>query len=299
MYDVIIIGSGPAGYTAGIYAIRSGLSVLILEGERWGGQLITTTIIENYPGYLNIDGYDLMNNMRNQCISQGCITVKEFAISVIPEYKNHIVKTNTNKYNGKAIIIATGANAKKLNVIGSDVFWNKGISACAVCDGALPIFRNKPLAVIGGGDTACEESLFLSKFGSIVYMIIRSSKMRASQTMQKRVLSNPKIKIIYNADVTEAKGDDMLKEILLKSDEYTKLDVFGLFYAIGHTPNTDIFNFLDKYDDGYLITSNTKTNVSGIFACGDVQDKMYRQAITAAGSGCMAAMEVYKYLQDN
>lgn len=293
MYDVIIIGSGPAGYTAGIYAIRSGLSVLILEGENWGGQLMTTTTIENYPGFVDgVNGFELMNSMREQCIKQGCKVVSEIVTTMVSK-DIHIVSTTNTDYTSRSVIIATGAYAKKLDIPGGDTFWNKGISACAVCDGALPMFRNKPIVVVGGGDTACEEASFLSSFGSIVYMLVRGNKMRASEIMQKRVLSNPKITVMFDTHVVEATGDGMLREIVTNTG---KLEVSGLFYAIGHIPNSEPFEDVETDADGYIITDNTKTNVVGVFACGDVQDKIYRQAITAAASGCQAAMEAYKYL---
>lgn len=293
MYDVIIIGSGPAGYTAGIYAIRSGLSVLILEGENWGGQLMTTTTIENYPGFVDgVNGFELMNSMREQCIKQGCKVLSEI-VTTMASKDIHIVSTTNTDYTSRSVIIATGAYAKKLDIPGGDTFWNKGISACAVCDGALPMFRNKPIAVVGGGDTACEEASFLSSFGSIVYMLVRGNKMRASEIMQKRVLSNPKITVMFDTHVVEATGDGILREIITNTG---KLEVSGLFYAIGHIPNSEPFEDVKTDADGYIITDNTKTNVVGVFACGDVQDKIYRQAITAAASGCQAAMEAYKYL---
>jgi len=294
MYDVIVIGSGPAGYTAGVYAVRAGLNVLILEGQ-WGGQLMTTTVVENYPGFPNgVEGFDLMENMRTQCHNQGCKLVAEKATHVQFD-KTHTITANGIEYETKTIVIATGAYAKTLDIPGHKKYWNKGISACAVCDGALPMFRKKNLAVVGGGDTACEEALFLSRFGSKVYMIVRKDKMRASQSMIDKVNKCDNIQILFNSEVSEAKGDEFLKHIVVKGEN---IEVRGLFYAIGHTPSTELFDTLDKDDNGYLITKDTKTNVPGVFACGDVQDKVYRQAITAAGSGCAAALEANWYIQN-
>lgn len=316
IYDVIIIGSGPAAYTAGIYTARANLKPLIFEGVIPGGQLITTTIVENYPGFSDgIDGNQLMLNMQQQAENAGCILIKECVIKIdIPDeysqssqyYRSSqlflfTLFTNTNQYKSKSIIIATGATAKKLTLPNGEKFWNKGISACATCDGALRIFRNKPLAVVGGGDTACEEAMHLSKFGSVIYIIVRSDKMRASKIMQKKVLSNNKIKIIYNSNIVNVEGSELLEsaEIVNSVDNSKiKINLAGLFYAIGHEPNTSFLdNQIEIDNNGYIITKNTKTNIPGVFACGDVQDFVYRQAITAAGSGCIAALECEKYLE--
>lgn len=301
MYDCIIIGSGPAGYTAGIYCIRSGLKTLLLEGTSVGGQLMYTTDVENFPGFpTGINGYDLMMNMRLQCKNLGCELLELDAQSInFSIENNHQVVTKEFIYDTKTIIIATGATAKKLGIINEDLYWNNGISACAVCDGALPIFRNQPLAVVGGGDTACEEALFLSRFASKVHMLIRTDKMKASHIMRNKVLNNTKIEILYNTKVISADGiNNKLNSInVIKDDTTYDIEVAGLFYAIGHEPNTKFLNGLLETDKvGYLTTNNTCTSIPGIFACGDVQDKIYRQAITAAGSGCIAALEVEKYL---
>jgi thioredoxin reductase (NADPH) len=309
LYDVVIIGSGPAGYTAAIYAVRAGLSSLLLEGVSYGGQLMNTTEVENFPGFpRGINGFDLMTSMRQQCIHLGCTLLEQNVIEVKfavehPEGSIHEVSTSNNVYLTRTVIIATGATANTLKIPNGDLFWNNGISACAVCDGALPIFRDQPLVVVGGGDTACEEALFLSRFGSVVYMLVRSDKMRASHRMKQRVMENPKIQILYQTNVVEALGvnndeETYLTGIVINQDgEIKSLEVAGLFYAIGHTPNTSFLpDTLQKDDVGYLITDNTKTNIPGVFACGDVQDKVYRQAITAAGTGCMAALEAERYL---
>lgn len=307
MYDVIIIGSGPAGYTAAIYCVRAGLATLILEGTEYGGQLMNTVDIENYPGFPDpMNGFDLMTNMRNQCERLGCVLLKHDAIGY-DSYNNgkHIVLTEDLGYITKAVIIATGATAKKLSIPNGDTYWNHGISACAVCDGALPLFRNKTLVVIGGGDTACEEALFLSRFGSKVYMLVRSDRMRASYRMKMKVEETDKIGILYNTEIIDVVGINNNTTKLLtgitvlnnKTQEISEITASGLFYAIGHTPNIGFLKgALESDDAGYLITKNTVTSIPGVFACGDVQDKVYRQAITAAGSGCMAALEAERYI---
>ncbi len=313
IHKVVIIGSGPAGHTSAIYAARANLSPVMFEGfmaggVAAGGQLTTTTEVENFPGFPEgISGPELMERMRQQSIRFGTQIITETISKV--NFLERPFKLwregfeNEEPILAHSVIIATGATAKRLNIKGEDLFWQKGISACAVCDGALPIFRDKPLAVIGGGDSACEEATYLTKFGSIVYMIHRRDQLRASKIMQERVFKNPKIKIIWDHIPIEAMGNKLLEKIKIqntKTNEISELEINGLFYAIGHKPNTDPFKGqleLDK--DGYIITKNgtTQTSIPGIFAAGDVQDKKYRQAITAAGSGCMAALECEKYLE--
>lgn len=307
--QVVIIGSGPAAHTAGIYLGRALLNPVMFEGEMAGGvaaggQLTTTTDVENFPGFKEISGPELMMKMRDQAEHCGTSihtkTVSKVDLSQKP-YKvywdDHVVETNT-------VVIATGATAKRLNIKGEDVFWQKGMSACAVCDGALPLFRNKPLVVIGGGDSAVEEACFLTKFGSKVYMLVRKDVLRASKVMQERAFSNDKLEILWNTEAIEAVGDQLLTHVRIKNNvtqEESLLEANGLFYAIGHKPNTDFLNGQINLDtDGYVITQagSTKTNIDGVFACGDVKDKIYRQAITAAGSGCMAALEAEKYLSE-
>lgn len=314
-YNVIIIGSGPAAYTAGIYTARANLNPLILEGEAPGGQLTTTTSIENYPGFSKgIDGYELMQEMREQCINAKCHVQSEYVVKINFQVHPYLVKTVDKEFYAKSIIIATGAEAKKLKLSNGDKFWGKGISACATCDGPLPFFRNKPIAVVGGGDTACEEALHLSKFGSIIYMFVRGDKMRASKIMQNKVLSNTKINIIYNTEILDAhSNNEFLEKILIinkVSNEIREINVSGLFYGIGHQPNTAFLdNQLELDNNGYIKTKDQKgnyqqscgvyTNIKGVFAAGDVQDHIYRQAITAAGSGCMAALECERFLESN
>ena len=307
MYDVVIIGSGPAGYTAGIYSTRSGLKTLILEGEDYGGQLMNTTDVDNFPGFPNgINGPDLMINIRQQCVNLGCEILSQTVISVDLSNRSEFrIFTAIERYVSKSVIIATGATAKKLDLPSGDTFWNHGISACAVCDGALPMFRNKTLVVVGGGDTACEEALFLSRFGSKIYMVVRSGKMRASYRMKQEVEKNEKIVVVYNTTVVDVSGivtEELTRINSVKLfdktiDEEIEISIGGMFYAIGHIPNTSFLNGALKVNDaGYIISDNTKTEIPGVFACGDVQDYIYRQAITAAGSGCMAALEAERYL---
>lgn len=307
VYDVIIIGSGPAGYTAGIYSTRAGLKTLILEGENYGGQLMTTTDVHNFPGFPDgISGPDLMLNMRQQCLNLGCEIRSETVDSVdLLGHKPFRIITYMTGYLARSVIIATGASAKKLDIPSGEIFWNHGISACAVCDGALPMFRNKTLIVVGGGDTACEEALFLSRFALKVYVLVRSDKMRASHRMKQEVKKNEKITILYNTSAVDVSGTvsdkltkvEHIKLINTVTKQETDIEIGGLFYAIGHTPNISFLNGVLKVNDsGYIVSDNTKTEIPGVFVCGDVQDYIYRQAITAAGSGCMASLEAERYL---
>ncbi|MCH7589717.1 thioredoxin-disulfide reductase [PVC group bacterium] len=308
--DVIIIGSGPAGHAAAIYTARAKLNPLMFEGfmaggVAAGGQLTTTTDVENYPGFEAISGPELMEKMRKQSLLCGArietLTVESVNLSQQP----FRVTVGDKTYETKIIIIATGATAKRLQAPGEDLFWQKGISACAVCDGALPLFRDKHLVVIGGGDTACEEATFLTHFASKISILVRRDKMRASKTMQERVLTNKKIEMVWDTVLVEAMGNKMLTHLKIKNVKTNKestLEAGGLFYAIGHTPNTEFLSGQLELDEtGYVKTrpGATLTNIPGVFACGDVQDKTYRQAVTAAGSGCMAALEAERYLSEN
>lgn len=313
--NLIIIGSGPAAYTAAIYAARANLEPILLEGKlddnlTPGGQLTTTTDIENFPGFPDaINGYDLVENMKNQAVKFGTKvfseTVKEVDLST--QYKFKLITTDNKEYICSALIIATGATAKTMEFPGSKTYWMNGISACAVCDGAIPIFRNQPLAVIGGGDSALEEATFLTRFASMVYIIHRRNELRASKIMQNRALKNPKITFIWDTEVLEAHGKHendkkWLNKLILKNNKtniISELHVTGLFYGIGHTPASKFLNGqLATDQDGYIITKpgTTQTSIKGVFAAGDVQDRIWRQAITAAGTGCMAALEAEHYL---
>mmetsp|Transcript_10814 Transcript_10814/g.14103 ORF Transcript_10814/g.14103 Transcript_10814/m.14103 type:complete len:324 (+) Transcript_10814:153-1124(+) len=308
--NTIIIGSGPAGHTAAIYASRAALEPLMFEGflaggVAAGGQLTTTTDVENFPGFPDgILGAQLMDNMRKQSLAVGTEIKTETVDSVDLSSKPYKVVAKGKTYLAHTIIIATGATAKRLGIAGEETFWNRGMSACAVCDGAAPIFRNTPIAVVGGGDSACEEANFLTKYGSKVYMLVRRDQLRASKVMAKRAMENPKIEILYNTEAVEALGDDVLQQVKVfnnKTKEEDILDCNGLFYAVGHIPNTKFLDSqVDTDKDGYIITKpgTAETNVHGVFACGDVQDRQWRQAITAAGSGCMAALSVEHYLAD-
>lgn len=303
-YDIIIIGSGPAGYTAGIYAARSNSKTLILEGILPGGQLLTTTTIENFPGFKSIDGYQLVTDMKEQAEENGCQCIDRDAVNIQKTDDGFVVKdSEENLYHTKSIILAMGANAKKLEFPGSNEFWNKGISACAVCDGALPLFRKKVLVVIGGGDSAMEEALFLSRFASKVIILVRSNKLRASNIMIDKAKKNEKIEIHFNVEVKDANGDELLKFITITdnktNDEYTQ-ECAGLFFGIGHTPSTKLVEgMVELKENGYIAKqdSTTRTNIPGIFAAGDISDDVYRQAITAAGTGCMSALDCIKYLE--
>ncbi|MBN1647899.1 MAG: thioredoxin-disulfide reductase [Spirochaetales bacterium] len=306
--NLIIIGSGPAGHTAAIYAARANLNPLMFEGfmaggVAAGGQLTTTTEIENFPGFPEgISGMELMDNMRKQSEKFGTRIETETVTAVDFGSAPKKVFVKEKEYLAKAVIIATGATAKKLDIPGSDTYWQKGISACAVCDGASWYFRDQPLAVIGGGDTACEEASFLTRYAGKVYMLVRRDVLRASKTMQDRVRKNPKIEVLWNTEAREIVGEQMLTGINIehnKTGQKRLLEVKGLFFAIGHSPNTAFLAGQLKTDEtGYIITEGgkTRTGIAGVYACGDVKDKVYRQAISAAGSGCMAALEAERWL---
>lgn len=310
VHDLLIIGSGPAAHTAAIYAARAELKPVMYEGfmaagVAAGGQLTTTTDVENFPGFPEgIMGPTLMDNMRAQSTRFGTTIITETVNSIDLSARPFKFEADSSSGEAKCVILATGATAKRLYVPGTndDELWMRGISACAVCDGALPMFRDQNLAVIGGGDSAVEEASFLTKYGKKVYMIVRRDELRASKIMQQRAFDNPKIEIVWNYQLKQAEGSDLLETITIegsKDEADKKLDVRGLFFAIGHIPNTGFLNGqLETDDDGYLITApdSTATNVEGVFACGDVQDKKWRQAITAAGTGCMSALEAEHFL---
>lgn len=302
-FDVVIIGAGPAGYTAGIYCSRAGYDTLILSGILPGGQLVNTTEVENYPGFeKGIMGPDLMIEMRKQSQRMGTTIIDDEVVNVDFRHKPFKVLTASEEYEGKAIIIATGATPRKLGLEGEQTFGGKGVSYCATCDG--PFFRNQELIVAGGGDSAIEEATFLTKFATTVHLVHRREELRASKVMQERAFNNEKIKFHWDSAVVDIKGDQKMQQAViknLKTNEETTLDVGGLFVAIGHEPNTTLFkNQIELDDAGYVVLKNkTHTNVEGIFAAGDVHDRNYRQAITAAGFGCMAAIDVDKYITES
>ena len=311
MENVLIIGSGPAGYTAALYTARANLSPLCLEGEPSqdmlpGGQLMTTTEVENYPGYPEgVSGPKMMEDFKKQAARFGARFEYKSATRVDFSTRPFKVWCGDELFESKSVIIATGASAKYLGLESEQRFLNRGVSACATCDGALPRFRNKPLVVVGGGDTAMEEALFLANFASKVHMVHRRDQFRASKIMGERVLKHPKITVEWNSVVDEILGNDQdgvtgvrLKDV--KTGETREISCAGYFAAIGHKPNTDIFQgILDMRENGYLITKPdcTYSNIEGVFACGDVRDPVYRQAITAAGNGCMAAIDATRWLE--
>jgi len=302
-FDVIIIGAGPSGYTAGIYCSRAGYDTLILSGLLPGGQLVNTTEVENYPGFENgIMGPDLMIDMRKQSQRMGTTIIDDVVVDVDFRRKPFKVLTASEEFEGRAVIISTGANPRKLGVEGEETFSGKGVSYCATCDG--PFFRNQEIVVVGGGDSAIEEATFLTKFASNVHLIHRRGELRASKIMQERALNNEKIKFHFDSAVILIKGDQKIQQVVLKNlktNEETTHDAGGLFVAIGHDPNTQLFKSqIDLDDEGYIVLKNkTHTNMEGIFAAGDVHDRNYRQAITAAAFGCMAAIDVDKYLTES
>ena len=302
-FDVVIIGAGPSGYTAGIYCSRAGYDTLILSGILPGGQLVNTTEVENYPGFENgVMGPDLMIDMRKQSQRMGTTIIDDEVVNVDFRRKPFKVLTASEEYEGRAVIIATGATPRKMGLDGEETFGGKGVSYCATCDG--PFFRNQEIVVVGGGDSAIEEATFLTKFATTVHLVHRRDELRASKVMQERALNNEKIKFHWDSAVIDIKGDQKVQQAILKNlktNEKTTLDIGGLFVAIGHNPNTELFKEQIELDDkGYVVLKNqTHTNIEGIFAAGDVHDRTYRQAITAAAFGCMAAIDIDKYLTED
>lgn len=305
--NLVIIGSGPAGYTAAIYAGRANLKPVVFEGYQMGGipggQLMTTTEVENFPGFPDgITGPELMDRIKAQAERWGAELFTEDVIAVDLSQRPFTVKSEEREIKTHAIVIATGATAKRLHLPQEETFWNAGISACAICDGASPIFKGVELAVIGGGDTATEEAVFLTKYATHVHLLVRRGELRASKTMQQRVLTHPKITVHWHTEALDVYGNGQLGGIKIKNTqtgEQQDLPVQGLFYAIGHTPNTQIFQGQLELDPvGYIVTKHgtPETSVEGVYAVGDVQDHEFRQAITAAGSGCMGAMLAERWL---
>ena len=305
---VIIIGSGPAGLTAAIYASRANMKPLLFEGFQDGGipggQLMITSLVENFPGFpQGIMGPALMSNMREQAVNLGARLIMEDVISVKLDSRPFtVISSSEEVYTAGALIIATGALAKRLPLDSEKRLWGRGISACAVCDGALPVFRNNPLAVIGGGDTAVEEALHLTQFASKVYLIHRRDELRASKIMQERILNHPKIEILWNKTVEEFIGEKSLSALRLRdtvTGDTSEITAAGAFEAIGHQPNTAFLkDQLELDPQGYIVTksNSTVTSVDGVFAAGDVQDTKYRQAITAAASGCQSVIDAEHFL---
>lgn len=305
---LVIIGSGPAGYTAAIYAARANLEPVLFEGffsGPAGGQLMTTTEVENYPGFPEgITGPALMTECRKQALRFGTKILTEDVVSCQLSKWPFFIQGSKHQIEAEAVIIATGATAQRLYVPGTHdgEFWQKGVTACAVCDGAMPIFRNKDLYVFGGGDTAVEEALFLTRYASKVYMVLRRDQFRASKIMVQRALSHPKIEVLYSNVLHKVEGDTVVRSITLENvltKELVTREASGVFFAIGHKPNVDFLaGQIAQHETGYLKVKpgTTQTNIEGVFAAGDVQDHVYRQAITAAGSGCMAALEAERWL---
>jgi len=308
--NLVIVGSGPAGYTAAIYASRANLQPLLItgfqEGGIPGGQLMTTTFVENFPGFPNgVQGPELMDLIKAQAIRWGTKLIEEDAISIDLSHRPFTIITNTQEIKTNSIIISTGASANRLGLKNEKLFWSKGISACAICDGATPQFRNEELAVVGGGDSACEEAEYLTKFGSHVHLLVRSSKLKASAAMADRVKANSSITIHWETELLDVLGNDWLEKLKVKRKNINHEDEIlakGLFYAIGHTPNTSLFiNQLSTDLKGYLLTKpgRPETSLEGVYAAGDVADSEWRQGITAAGSGCKAALAAERWLAKN
>lgn len=305
--DTIIIGSGPAGYTAAIYAARADLNPVIYTGLEPGGQLTTTTEVDNFPGYPHgVDGPTMMNELKEQAERFGTKVEIDFISKVdFSKDKGGIHKLytqNGDEIKSKTVIISTGASAKYLGLPSEQRLIGGGVSACAVCDGFF--YKNQDVAIVGGGDTAIEEATYLAKICTNVTMLVRKDHFRASKAMQNRLSNFDNIKVLFNHEVEEVIGENVVDGLKIKNNltnEISELKITGLFIAIGHSPNTDIFKGLVEMDEGgYILTdkTSTKTNIPGVFAAGDVQDKDYRQAITAAGTGCMAALDAERYLQE-
>ncbi len=298
----LIIGSGPAGYTAAIYTARANMKPVLVSGLQPGGQLTITTEVENYPGYPNgVTGPQMMKDFEEQARKMGADLRWGYVNKVDTSVRPFEIQIDEDKWvSAETVIIATGASAKWLGLPSEERLNGYGVSACAVCDGFF--FKDKEVAIVGAGDTACEEALYLANICSKVHMIVRRDEMRASKIMQNRVLKTPNIQLYWNSETEEILGEKKVEAVKIKNNqtqEITEIPVSAFFVAIGHQPNTDLFKgILDMDEAGYLITEkgSTRTNIEGIFACGDVQDNIYRQAVTAAGTGCMAALDAERYL---
>ncbi len=307
--NLVIIGSGPAGYTAAIYAARANLQPLLITGFQKGGipggQLMTTTFVENFPGFPDgILGPELMDLMKAQSIRWGTKLLEADGEEINFKERPFKIRTTLKTIRTHSLIIATGASANRLNLPNEKLFWSKGISACAICDGATPQFRDEELAVIGGGDSACEEAVYLTKYGSHVHLIVRSDQLKASQTMKDRVSCNPQITIHWETEVIDVQGDNWIKSLKIKKQSTgasETIKVNGLFYAIGHTPNTDLIDGeILKTSKGYIKTKpgRPETSLEGVFAAGDVADPEWKQGVTAASSGCKAALAAERWLSE-
>lgn len=310
--NLVIIGSGPAGYTAGIYAARANLKPVMFEGFQAGGapggQLMTTSDVENYPGFPDgITGPKLMQDMKAQAQRWGTEIYTEDVIYADLKQRPFTIRSQEREIKAHSVIIATGANAKRLNLPNEDKFWNLGISACAICDGANPMFKGNDVVVVGGGDSAAEEAVYVTKYCDRVHLLVRREQLRASKTLQDRVLNHPKITVHWNTEAVDVYGQEggFLEGVTIvnnQTGEQSNLPARGLFYAIGHTPNTQLFKGqLDLDEVGYIITQSgsVETNIEGVYAAGDVQDHEFRQAVTAAGTGCQAAMLAERWLSAN
>ncbi|WP_320664824.1 thioredoxin-disulfide reductase [Prochlorococcus sp. MIT 1223] len=308
--NIVIVGSGPAGYTSAIYAARANLQPLLITGFQKGGipggQLMTTTFVENFPGFPDgIMGPDLMDLLKAQALRWGTRLLEADAENVDLCQHPFNLLTSEQMIKAKSLIIATGASANKLGLIKEKDFWSKGISACAICDGATPQFRNEKLAVVGGGDSACEEAVYLTKYGSHVHLLVRSNKLKASGAMADRVLLNKEISVHFETEIIDIEGNEWLENIKIKKrglKTHETIKVKGLFYAIGHTPNTELFKKQLQTDGlGYILTKpgRPETSIEGVFAAGDVADSEWRQGVTAAASGCKAALAAERWLTKN
>lgn len=302
IYDVIIIGSGPAGYTAAIYTSRAKLSTLLISGSLPGGQLMTTSEVENYPGFPNgIFGPELMMNMRQQAERFGASFLDDEVTRVDFKTRPFKIETHSQQFRGETILACTGASPRKLGITAEQEFAGRGVSYCATCDG--PFFKGDDIVVVGGGDTAIEEATFLTKFGKSVKIVHRKQSLRASKILQEKAFENPKIDFLWNHVIADISGDKKIKNVVARdimTGKEQTIPAGGLFVAIGHEPNTEIFRgHLELDDKGYIVLKDhTSTSVDGVFAAGDVHDYRYRQAITAGGFGCMAALDIEKWLTE-